>query len=96
MHHLLRRLNPIVTGVLTDLRGKLAAFYSDIGRPSIDPELMIRMLSVPGRSESAHAETKTLRNIVVRFAYWQSIVDMERAEGGIPHEARSDGRADLA
>src|ERR1700681_3557895 len=44
--HLLRRLNPIVTGVLTDLRGKLAPFYSDIGRPSIDPELMIRMLIV--------------------------------------------------
>jgi transposase len=44
--HLLRRLNPIVTRVLIDLREKLAAFYSDIGRPSIDPELMIRMLIV--------------------------------------------------
>ena len=30
--HLLRRLNPIVTRVLFDLREKLAAFYSDIGR----------------------------------------------------------------
>ena len=37
--HLLRRLNPIVTRVLTDLRSKLEPFYSDIGRPSIDPEL---------------------------------------------------------
>jgi transposase len=44
--HLLRRLNPIVTRVLVDLREKLAPFYSDIGRPSIDPELMIRMLIV--------------------------------------------------
>ena len=44
--HLLRRLNPIVTRVVVDLREKLAAFYSDIGRPSIDPELMIRMLIV--------------------------------------------------
>src|ERR1700738_3063371 len=44
--HLLRRLNPIVTRVLADLREKLAPFYSDIGRPSIDPELMIRMLIV--------------------------------------------------
>src|SRR4051794_40137203 len=44
--HLLRRLNPIVTRVLIDLREKLGAFYSDIGRPSIDPELMIRMLIV--------------------------------------------------
>ena len=44
--HLLRRLNPIVARVLVDLREKLAPFYSDIGRPSIDPELMIRMLIV--------------------------------------------------
>ncbi len=34
--HLLRRLNPIVTRVLADLREKLAPFYSEIGRPSID------------------------------------------------------------
>src|SRR5215813_3664513 len=44
--HLLRRLNPIVALVLVDLREKLAPFYSDIGRPSIDPELMIRMLII--------------------------------------------------
>lgn len=30
--HLLRRINPIVTQVLADLRAKLARFYSDIGR----------------------------------------------------------------
>ena len=28
------------------VREKLAPFYSDIGRPSIDPELLIRMLIV--------------------------------------------------
>jgi transposase len=47
--HLLRRVNPVVTQVLAELRGKLAPFYSDIGRPSIDPELMIRRLIVGGR-----------------------------------------------
>jgi hypothetical protein len=31
---------------LADLHEKLAPFYSDIGRPSIDPDLMIRMLIV--------------------------------------------------
>jgi hypothetical protein len=36
--HLLRRINPIVMQVLADLREKLAPFYSNIGRPSIDPE----------------------------------------------------------
>jgi hypothetical protein len=44
--HLLRRINPIVAGVLADLREKLKPFYSEIGRPSIDPELMLRMLIV--------------------------------------------------
>ena len=44
--HLWRRINPMVTRVLSDLREKLAPFYSEIGRPSIDPELMIRMLIV--------------------------------------------------
>src|SRR5712691_13327174 len=44
--HLLRRINPVVTGVLAELREKLAPYYSDIGRPSIDPELMLRMLIV--------------------------------------------------
>src|SRR5208282_3740349 len=44
--HLLRRINPVVTRILVELREKLALFYSDIGRPSIDPELMIRMLIV--------------------------------------------------
>ena len=29
---------------LTDLREKLSPFYSDIGRPPIDSELMLRML----------------------------------------------------
>ena len=39
--HLLRRINPIVARVLADVRTKLEPFYSAIGRPSIDPELMI-------------------------------------------------------
>ena len=40
--HLLRRINPMVARVLADLHAMLEPFYSDIGRPSIDPELMIR------------------------------------------------------
>jgi hypothetical protein len=40
--HLLRRINQ----VMVDIREKLAPFYSEIGRPSIDPELLIRMLIV--------------------------------------------------
>ena len=44
--HLLRRINSEVTRVVADLHEKLAPFYSDVGRPSIDPELMIRMLAL--------------------------------------------------
>ena len=31
---------------LDDLHKELEAHYSDIGRPSVDPELMIRMLII--------------------------------------------------
>jgi hypothetical protein len=42
--HLLRGIDKFLD--LTDLRAYLAPFYSHTGRPSIDPELMIRMLIV--------------------------------------------------
>jgi hypothetical protein len=42
--HLPRQLDPILD--LSDLRDNLSSYYSPIGRPSIDPELMIRMLIV--------------------------------------------------
>lgn len=43
-NHLLRGIDQFLD--LTDLRAFLAPFYSHTGRPSIDPELMIRMLIV--------------------------------------------------
>ena len=42
--HLLRAIDGVVG--LSGLRAHLRPFYSEIGRPSIDPELMIRMLIV--------------------------------------------------
>jgi transposase len=45
-NHLLRPIKVFATAVLADLHEQLKAFYSDIGRPSVDPELMIRMLLV--------------------------------------------------
>jgi hypothetical protein len=39
--HLLRKIDRFVD--LTGLRAHLRPYYSDVGRPSIDPELMIRM-----------------------------------------------------
>jgi hypothetical protein len=45
--HLLRRINVFVTAVLADLHEQLKAFYSDIGRPSVDPELMMSRSKSP-------------------------------------------------
>src|SRR6202161_2663949 len=42
--HLLRSIGRFVD--LSELRRELAPFYSTLGRPSIDPELMVRMLIV--------------------------------------------------
>jgi transposase len=43
-NHLSRKIDRFLD--LSDLRHELAPFYSSTGRPSIDPELMIRMLVV--------------------------------------------------
>ena len=66
--HLLRRVNPVVTRVLADLRGRLVPFYSDIGRPSIDPELMIRMLIV-GYVFAIRSERRLCSEVQVNLAY---------------------------
>ena len=42
--HLVRQIDCFLD--FSDIRQKLALFYCSIGRPSIDPELMIRMLIV--------------------------------------------------
>jgi transposase len=41
-NHLLRKIDRFVD--LSELRAHLGPYYSDVGRPSIDPELMMRML----------------------------------------------------
>jgi transposase len=43
-NHLLRKLDALLDFDM--LRKQLEPFYSEIGRPSVDPELMIRMLLI--------------------------------------------------
>ncbi len=75
--HLLRRVNPIVTGVLDELREKLRPFYSEIGRPSIDPELMLRMLIV-GYCYGVRFERKLCEEVELHLAYrWFCRLDLE-------------------
>ena len=66
--HLLRRLNPIVTRVVVELREKLRPFYSEIGRPSIDPELMLRMLII-GYCYGTRFERKLCEDVELHLAY---------------------------
>jgi transposase len=75
--HLLRRVNPIVTWVLANLREKLAPYYSDIGRPSIDPELMIRMLIV-GYCYGIRSERRLCEEVELHLAYrWFCRLDLD-------------------
>ena len=45
--HLLRKIDRFLD--LSDLHEHLAPYYSHTGRPSVDPELMVRMLIVEAR-----------------------------------------------
>jgi transposase len=75
--HLLRRINPVVTGVLAGLREKLAPVYSEIGRPSIDPELMIRMLIV-GYCYGVRFERRLCEEVELHLAYrWFCRLDLD-------------------
>jgi transposase len=64
--HLLRRIDRILD--LTDLRHHLAPFYSHTGRPSIDPELMIRMLIV-GYCFAIRSERRLCEEVHLNLAY---------------------------
>jgi transposase len=74
--HLLRRINPIVARVLAELREKLEPFYSELGRPSIDRELMMRMLIV-GYCYGLRSERKLCEEVELHLAYrWFCRLDL--------------------
>src|SRR5215813_3224384 len=82
--HLLRRINPIVTVVLANLREKLASFYSEIGRPSVDPELMMRMLLV-GYCYGIRSERRLCEEVTLHLAYrWFCKLDLDDK---VPHHS---------
>src|ERR1700760_4895787 len=82
--NLLRRINPVVTRILAELRDKLVAFYSDIGRPSIDPELMIRMLIV-GYCYGIRHERRLCEEVKLHLAYrWFCRLDLDDK---VPHHS---------
>jgi len=64
--HLLRRIDPFFD--LSELRQHLAPYYSNTGRPSIDPELMVRMLIV-GYCFGIRSERRLCEEIHLNLAY---------------------------
>jgi transposase len=75
--HLLRGIDRFLD--LGDLRRHLAPFYSHTGRPSVDPELMVRMLIV-GYSFGIRSERRLCEEIHLNLAYrWFCRLGLEDA-----------------
>src|SRR6187431_1762029 len=74
--HLLRSIDRFVD--LGDIREQLRPFYSDTGRPSVDPELMIRMLIV-GYCMGIRSERRLCEEVHLNLAYrWFCRLDLDR------------------
>jgi len=82
--HLLRRINVFVTPVLGGVREQLRPYYSEIGRPSVDPELMMRMLIV-GYCYGLRSERKLTQEVELHLAYrWFCRLDLDDR---VPHHS---------
>ena len=82
--HLLRRVNVFVTVALDDLHKQLSPYYSDIGRPSVDPELMIRMLIV-GYCYGIRHERRLCEEVKLHLGYrWFCKLDLTDK---VPHHS---------
>ena len=76
-NHLLRGINQHLD--LSDLHQHLAEHYSHTGRPSIDPELMIRMLII-GYSYGIRSERRLCEEVHLNLAYrWFCRLGLEDA-----------------
>jgi len=76
-NHLLRSMDRCLD--LSELRQHLADYYSHTGRPSIDPELMIRMLII-GYSYGIRSERRLCEEVHLNLAYrWFCRLGLEDA-----------------
>jgi transposase len=76
-NHLVRGIDRCLD--LSELRRQLAPFYSHTGRPSIDPELMVRMLLI-GYSVGIRSERRLCEEVQLNLAYrWFCRLGLEDA-----------------
>ena len=82
--HLVRRIDVFVTAALADMHKRLSPYYSEIGRPSVDPELMIRMLIV-GYCYGLRSERRLTQEVELHLAYrWFCRLDLDDK---VPHHS---------
>jgi transposase len=83
-NHLLRRINAFMTEALAFVHEQLDPYYSEIGRPSVDPELMIRMLII-GYCYGLRSERKLTQEVELHLAYrWFCRLDLNDK---VPHHS---------
>lgn len=74
-NHLLRRVDAVLD--LSFVRRHMAAHYSTTGRPSIDPELMVRMLLI-GYFFGIRSERRLCEEVDLNLAYrWFCRLDLD-------------------
>ena len=82
--HLLRRIDVFVTVALGDVHEQLEPYYSEIGRPSVDPDLMIRMLII-GYCYGLRSERRLTQEVELHLAYrWFCRLDLDDR---VPHHS---------
>ena len=83
--HFLRKIDRFVD--LSEVRRILEPYYSEVGRPSIDPELMIRMLIV-GYCFGVRSERRLCEEVHLNLAYrWFCRLGLD---GGVPDHSTLD------
>jgi transposase len=83
-NHLLRRINAFMTEALAFVHEQLDPYYGEIGRPSVDPELMIRMLII-GYCYGLRSERKLTQEVELHLAYrWFCRLDLNDK---VPHHS---------
>ena len=81
-NHLVRKLDALLD--FDDIRDQLEPYYAEIGRPSVDPELMIRMLLI-GYCYSIRSERKLCEEVRFNLAYkWFCGLGLEAS---VPHHS---------
>ena len=69
----------MIAPVFAGLHQRLAPYYSSTGRPSIDPELMIRML-LTGYCHGIRSERRLCEEVALNLAYrWFCRLDLNDA-----------------